>query len=215
MFSVCCVCVRARLCSVSQCWGYLLFAAISDIDRFWLTPTLNWTSTWAKHQSTKINLVFCMFIICHGCRKNTYSGCPVVSPKVAKTCTNVNPRAKLTGHSNVSLQPKLNLKCKAGVFFSWLKWDTLEDGSSPTNWRSMCRSGWNKVPEIWHYHSHNLVATASFSSSQSCSSLQVHAYLLFQTQIIIFFFTLLKIIFFYLIKHWHTWKNIIAFIIKL
>lgn len=135
-----------RMCSASVSTDALLFSADSDLDGFWLTPTLDWTSKWAKHQKF-IKQLYNQSGLLHVYHlSQTQQRYLLRMSSLTSSGQNTHKSAHVSNlfPTVVSLS-SLNQTwgAKRGSFFQ-LKWDTLDDGSSSTNWRTISRSGLNK-----------------------------------------------------------------------
>lgn len=138
-----CVCVLPV--SVLMICYFQLFD--SDLDGFWLTPTLDWTSKWAKHRKF-IKQLYDQSGLLHVYHlSQTQRRYLLRMSSLTSSGQNTHKSAQVSNllPTVVSLS-SLNQTwgAKRGSFFFQLKWDTLDDGSSSTNWRSISRSGLDK-----------------------------------------------------------------------
>lgn len=207
-----CVCVLPV--SVLMICYFQLFD--SDLDGFWLTPTFDWTSKWAKHQKF-IKQLYDQSGLLHVYHlSQTQRRYLLRMSSLTSSGKNTHKSAHVSNllPTVVSLS-SLNQTwgAKSERFFFSSNETRLMMAAAQLTEGQLAGQAWTKdllqVPEIWHYHSHNLVTMASHPPILACHFKFMHVFVL-DTD-----FKLLKIIIFYLITYLHPWKNIIAFINKL
>lgn len=173
-----CVCVLPV--SVLMICYFQLFD--SDLDGFWLTPTFDWTSKWAKHQKF-IKQLYDQSGLLHVYHlSQTQRRYLLRMSSLTSSGKNTHKSAHVSNllPTVVSLS-SLNQTwgAKSERFFFSSNETHLMMAAAQLTEGQLAGQAWTKdllqVPEIWHYHSHNLVTMTSFSSSHSCLSLQVHA----------------------------------------